>query len=350
MSSLYDLAGPADAGAPGPSDPSDPSDPSGARDVVAFARVAAAAGLGARWPGQVALLGPGAAGAAAGSLLGGAVEPASLDLSAVLDRSAAGGLVDVEFDDAAAVRAGLACGGRASILVQPIGALPPEVLSALAHRRPTAVLTRLDDPALPTRAPAPPGDPAYGDPDSPDSLARSLLERGEPADAVAETASGRMLVSVYVPAPHLVVVGSGALATALGAQLALLGWSSAEVTGLDDALAAVDALGPGDGVLMVDHSADVDGPVLARALRGGVGYVAALGSRRTQAARRERLRAIGVDEASIERLRGPAGLDIGSRTPAEIAVAIVAEMLSVRASTSGAALRDTTGHLNAGRP
>ena len=61
------------------------------------------------------------------------------------------------------------------------------------------------------------------------------------------------------------------------------------------------------------------------------------------------LRGAGVDEEVIAHLRGPAGLDIGSRTPAEIAVAIVAEMLSVRASAAGGALRDRGGPINASR-
>ena len=161
-----------------------------------------------------------------------------------------------------------------------------------------------------------------------------------------ETSAGRVLVSVVVPAPRLVVVGSGALASALDAQLALLGWSTAQASTAEDGVAAVQALGPGDGVLVIDHRGEVDLPILSAALRGGVGYVAALGSRRTQEARRSRLREGRVDEDTIGRLRGPAGLDVGARTPQEIAVAIVAEMLSVRSSASGGALRDGSGSIN----
>jgi xanthine dehydrogenase accessory factor len=119
------------------------------------------------------------------------------------------------------------------------------------------------------------------------------------------------------------------------------------LTRADDGVAAVRALGPGDGVLVIDHRGEVDFPVLSAALASGVGYVAALGSRKTQEARRTRLRDGGVGEDAIARLRGPAGLDIGSRTPAEIALAITAEMLAVRATATGGALRDRSGPVNA---
>jgi xanthine dehydrogenase accessory factor len=326
--------------------------PPGGSDIVALARVTSAVGLGARWPGQVALVR--ADGSVAGSLLGGAFDAALVaDAPAALDPSRAliGGIVlDLEFDHDEAERVGLPCGGTASVLVQRLSAVPDSVRADLAARRPTALLTELDDSAFATRAMRADGDPAYADEDSPDSVARSLLARGEPSDAVVETAAGRVLVSVVLPTPHLVVIGSGALATALESQLALLGWTCAALTrAAADGVAAVRALGPGDGVLVIDHRGEVDLPILSTALEGTVGYVAALGSRRTQEARRERLRGARLAEETIARLRGPAGLDIGSRTPAEIAVAIVAEMLSVRASATGGALRDRQGSINSGR-
>lgn len=320
-------------------------------DLVALARVSSAVGLGARWPGQVAFVR--SDGSLVGSLLGGAFGPTSYPaLPTALDpaRSALGGItVDLDFDHDQAERVGLPCGGSAQVLVQPLSAIPDTVRADLASRRPTALITELDGRAFATRAVREAGDPAYDDEASPDSVARVLLARGEPSDAVVETPAGRVLVSVVVPSPHLVVIGSGALADALESQLALLGWTCAALAHAGDGVAAVRALGPGDGVLVIDHRGEVDLPILSTALQGEVGYVAALGSRRTQEARRERLRGAGVSEDTIARLRGPAGLDIGSRTPAEIAVAITAEMLSVRASAAGGALRDRTGAINDNR-
>ena len=332
--SLYDVPA-VDAGAP----------------VVAVARVTSAVGLGARWPGQVALVRDD--GSVVGSLLGGAFDTGLVaDMPAALAgpaRSVGGLVIDLEFDHDAAERVGLPCGGAASVLVQPLATIPSDVRADLAARRPTALVTSLDDGAFTTRGRKAEADPAYDDDASPDSVARVLLARGEPSDALVETAAGRVLVSVVVPTPHLVVIGSGALAAALEAQLALLGWTCAPLTRAEDGVAAVLALGPGDGVLVIDHRGEVDLPILSAALAGPVGYVAALGSRRTQEARRDRLRGSGVDEEVIARLRGPAGLDIGSRTPAEIAVAIVAEMLSVRGSAAGGALRDRSGPINSSR-
>ena len=319
--------------------------------VVALARVTSAVGLGARWPGQVAFVRDD--GSVVGSLLGGAFDAGLVaDVPTALageERSPGGLVIDLEFDHDAAERVGLPCGGAASVLVQPLSAIPPDVRADLAARRPTALVTSLDDGGFTTRGLKAEEDPAYDDDASPDSVARVLLARGEPSDALVETGEGQVLVSVVVPAPHLVVIGSGALATALEAQLALLGWTCASLERAEDGVAAVLALGPGDGVLVIDHRGEVDLPILSAALAGPVAYVAALGSRRTQEARRERLRAADVEEEVIARLRGPAGLDIGSRTPAEIAVAIVAEMLSVRSSAAGGALRDRGGPINASR-
>ena len=99
-----------------------------------------------------------------------------------------------------------------------------------------------------------------------------------------------------------------------------------------------------DAFVVLSHDRAVDGPALAAALAGRAGYVGALGSRRTQAARREWLTEHGVAAADQARIHGPAGLDIDAHTPGEIAVTIVAEILGrARAASSGGALRDRSG-------
>src|SRR5207244_4715904 len=139
-----------------------------------------------------------------------------------------------------------------------------------------------------------------------------------------------LVVAVVVPTTRLVVVGTGDRATALHGQAALLGWEASEV---DDGAAAIDAiksLGPADALIVLSHDPDVDTPALAAGLASGVGYLGALGSRHTQAGRRDRLVAQGVPADQLGRIRGPAGLDVGARTPAEIALRIGAEVLTLR--------------------
>jgi xanthine dehydrogenase accessory factor len=78
-------------------------------------------------------------------------------------------------------------------------------------------------------------------------------------------------------------------------------------------------------------------------------YIGALGSRRAQAARRERLREVGVSEDALSRLSGPCGLDLGATTPAETALSILGEAVAVRAGRSGGRLAESSGRIHAGR-
>jgi xanthine dehydrogenase accessory factor len=150
---------------------------------------------------------------------------------------------------------------------------------------------------------------------------------------------------------RLVVFGGGELAAALDAQCALLGWESESVDSIPRAVELVAELGAGDGVLVMDHSGEADAPVLGGALKAGIGYVSALGSRATQQARSERLQDAGYAADLIAELRGPAGLDIGARTAAEVALAIVAEMLSARTGKAAIQpLRDLSGPINRPAP
>lgn len=89
-------------------------------------------------------------------------------------------------------------------------------------------------------------------------------------------------------------------------------------------------LGPAASLVALAHDPKIDEPALAAALDAGAAYVGALGSAASHAARLDRLRARGLDEARLARIRGPVGLDIGARTPAEIALAISAELVAAR--------------------
>lgn len=122
----------------------------------------------------------------------------------------------------------------------------------------------------------------------------------------------------------LLIVGDGPVTDALTAMVSVLGWpatitSEAPSVGLD-----VDA------VVVTSHHEDVDGPAIRSALAAGTGYIGAMGSRRTQARRREWLLSNGVTDSALEVLHAPIGLDIGAGQPAEIAVSILAEIVAAR--------------------
>jgi len=113
--------------------------------------------------------------------------------------------------------------------------------------------------------------------------------------------------------------------------------------------AALERVAPDDktAVVVLTHEERFDVPALAGALRSAAFYVGALGSRRTQERRRERLLDEGLSESELDRLSGPTGLDLGAETPAETAVSILAEILAVRAGRPGGRLRDASGSIHA---
>jgi xanthine dehydrogenase accessory factor len=105
-------------------------------------------------------------------------------------------------------------------------------------------------------------------------------------------------------------------------------------------------LGPRDAILVFTHDSKFDEPALIAALDTEVGYIGALGSRRTAADREERLRALGVDDAALDRINSPCGLDLGARTPAETAVAVLGEILALRSGRGGGRLAEGDGPIH----
>ncbi|RYP82772.1 hypothetical protein EKO23_21005 [Nocardioides guangzhouensis] len=132
---------------------------------------------------------------------------------------------------------------------------------------------------------------------------------------------------------QVLIVGDGPVAAVLTPMVAALGWSPTTTTDLDE---VAGALGVADAVVVLSHHDGTDGPAIRAALEAGTPYVGAMGSRRTQARRREWLLDNGVTEQALAALRAPIGLDIGADQPGEIAVSILAEMVAVRRGAASA--------------
>jgi xanthine dehydrogenase accessory factor len=107
-----------------------------------------------------------------------------------------------------------------------------------------------------------------------------------------------------------------------------------------------DELGPRDAVCVLTHDHKFDVPAIAAAVKTRVGYLGAMGSRRTHEGRVERLREAGVGDADIARVLSPIGLDVGARTPEETAISICAEIIALRTGRQAQSLRDTAGPIH----
>ena len=107
-----------------------------------------------------------------------------------------------------------------------------------------------------------------------------------------------------------------------------------------------DQLGPRDAVCVLTHDPKFDVPAVLAALRTDVGYLGAMGSRRTTDDRNRRLREEGVSDEELRRVMAPIGLDIGARTPEETAVSILAEVIATRTGRGAPSLRDADGPIH----
>jgi xanthine dehydrogenase accessory factor len=178
-----------------------------------------------------------------------------------------------------------------------------------------------------------------------DPLRAALAERLRTGKSgMDDTAEGRVFLTVYVPAPQLVITGAVHISQALAPIGKLLGY---DVTIVDPrtAFASIErfpdvkviaewpdkALPPLNidhytAFVALTHDPKIDDPALTHALARDCFYIGALGSRKTHARRVARLKGQGLSEAAVARIHAPIGLDIGAVSPAEIAVAIMAEI------------------------
>jgi xanthine dehydrogenase accessory factor len=280
------------------------------------------------------------AGELAGSVSGGCVESdVAVQAREVLETGRPK-LLSYGIADEEAWEVGLPCGGEIDVFVERVeGELPdPET--------PQVVFTVVDGDRAGERWVSANGEVAR----------TQLLERdGE-----------QVFAEVLGPPPRLLVFGAVDLAEELCRAAKGLGWRTVvsdararfatpeRIPSADELRVAwpeevLQAFEPDDrtAVVVLTHEDRWDVPALSGALATEAFYVGALGSRRTQERRREQLLEAGVSETQLERLCGPAGLDLGAGTPAETAVSILAEILAVRAGREGGRLRASSERIHA---
>ena len=251
-----------------------------------------------------------------GSVSGGCVEGEILDTAA---RVIAGAPFEVKtygVADASAWEVGLPCGGEISVMVQPVSAegFDPELFDRIAEART-------------------------------DGRGLSVTTDLDTGQSSLRPAEGAAFVNRYDPPRRLLIVGAVQIAQSLAALAGTLGIETVVIdprgrflteerfpgTTLDDrwpdeAIAAWRP-GPATAIVTLSHDVKIDDPALIAALGTDAAYVGALGSRRSHAARRERLASAGVPEDRIASIDAPVGIDIGAIGPSEIALSIAAAMI-----------------------
>jgi xanthine dehydrogenase accessory factor len=252
-----------------------------------------------------------------GSVSGGCVENDILQTAADVIAGAPFQLKRYGVADAAAWEVGLPCGGEIAVMVQPVAAdgFDPELFDRIADARDRGqALTVTTD-----------------------------LASGHSDARPIET--GELFVNRYDPPRRLLIVGAVQIAQALAQLAAALGIETVVIdprarfltaerfpgVTLDDRWPdeAIEAYrpGPSTAIVTLSHDIKIDDPALIAALQSNTAYVGALGSRKSHAARRERLAAAGVLAEDIERIDAPVGIDIGAIGPSEIALSVAAAMI-----------------------
>jgi xanthine dehydrogenase accessory factor len=283
-------------------------------------------------------------GSIAGSVSGGCVEGAAAELIHEARQSGQPRVVRFGISDEQAWGVGLACGSTIDVLIEP--ELRAEVEQAARARAGAYVVTPL---------PADGVEAGVALDDGVSRAATELLARGR--SGTVTTGDREFFVETFAPPQRIVIFGAIQTAIPLVRMAHEMGWRTVVtdarasfatrdrfpdadevMVGWPDEITARVGLGPDDAVVIMTHDPKLDEPAILEAIRAGCRYVGTMGSKKTQAGRRERLRAAGVSEADLARLRGPIGLDLGGREPPEMALAILAEIVAARNDASGAPL------------
>lgn len=281
----------------------------------------------------------------AGSVSGGCIEAAVIQAAMAVIESGAPQTLEFGVTNEMAWEVGLACGGTVHVFVERVEAeegnnVLRDVAAALREGRDVIAAVRLSDGR---RAIAGAGFAGEDLLDAGGNIVRSAFLSAE--SRIAATRQGPVFLRPYVQPPCLVIVGAVHIAQTLAPMAVRAGFRTTVVDpregfATEDRFPGITLvrewpdhafpglnLGRRSAVAVLAHDPKLDDPALRAALAGPSFYVGALGSRNTQIVRRERLAASGCTVAELDRIRGPIGVPIGAKTPEEIAVAVLAEVI-----------------------
>lgn len=317
-----------------------------------------------------------------GSVTGGCVEGALVEEAQRILGGEGAKVVTYGVSDEEAAGVGLMCGGTVRVFVHEHRDDALDALDAVAGARaadePVAVATLLDGDQAGAKM-AILGARAVGGLGVTELLDRSVQRdaRGQLDEGISRLrrygAGGEVMgadLAVYIQAfsthPRMVIFGAIDFSAEMAKVASEIGYrvticdargpfvksprfsrAAEVVVEWPDRYLEAEDLSERDVILVFTHDAKFDEPALIGALATDAGYIGALGSRKTQARRVERLRDAGLDEEAIARVHAPCGLDIGARTPPETVVSILAEVIAVRTGRAGESLRDTSGPIHA---
>ncbi|MEU5765641.1 XdhC/CoxI family protein [Streptomyces asoensis] len=353
-----------------------------AGEPFGLATVVAVDGSAPRGPGAAMAVGPDDE--IVGSVSGGCVEGAVFELAREAVAAGEARLETFGYGDDDAFAVGLTCGGEITLLIRPVTPrLDPSfgaVAESVAADEPVTVAVVVDGPAPRGAALAVWPDRTSG------SLGTEGMDAAVTADARGGLALGvtgirhygpggrrredsvAVFLHSFAPPPRMLVFGAIDYATAVARIGDFLGY---RVTVCDARPAFATARRfPPDAEVVVEwphrylrgthtdertvicvltHDPKFDVPLLEVALRGPAAYIGAMGSRRTHDERRARLAEAGLTDGELSRLRSPVGLDLGARTPEEVAVSVAAEIVALRWGGTGAPLTTTAGAVHPSR-
>jgi xanthine dehydrogenase accessory factor len=289
----------------------------------------------------------------AGSVSGGCVESEVVEAAREVLAGGEPRLLTYGISDDLALTVGLPCGGEIDVWVdEPDSEVLGELANVVRSDGRAVHFVHLDDGSERLVR------------EGNDNVADDLIRSGH--SRIVALHGRRVFADVYGPPPRLFVYGAVDTADALCAAARRIGWHTivADARGRfatgerlphaneiivawpEEALAQVRP-DHTTAVLVLTHDDKFDLPLLLGALASEAFYIGALGSRRNQERRRERLLEAGADEAEVDRISGPAGLDIGAHTPAETAVSMLAEIMAARAGRDGGRLKESGGRIHA---
>jgi len=269
----------------------------------------------------------------AGSVSNGCIEGAVFEEAQKVLKAGKGRIAAFGVADDVAFEVGLACGGHIEVFVEPFGETHRKVMAILEKNEPATLRTNLVSGEL------------------------ELID-GTPRGSELPRREGDWFVEPYRRAAHLVIIGAIHIAIPLHRLAKLMGYrvtvidarakfatrerfpeaDELVVAWPDEAMAKI-RLDPATYVVILTHDPKFDLPALRSVLGKDVGYIGAIGSRKTNQNRFDKLRAEGYTEEQLSRVHGPIGLDLGSRGAEETALGIIAEVTAERYGGTGSGMK-----------